>query len=195
VLVGGWALGIKTWVCILLYAVNNLLYTFRLKHLPLLDVGSIAIGFVLRLLAGVYAVEESPSAWITLCTFFLALFLGFAKRRTELAGLGETLPDTQRPVLAQYTLPWLDSLVAGAATMTVMSYALFTTISGKNPTLVLTVPIVYYAIMHYKLQLLLAAGTEEPEKMLLKDGVIRLSVLLWLLCYLVIVYGDVRLFH
>src|SRR5207247_10157881 len=69
---------------------------------------SIALGFVLRMLGGCYAVDEIPTTWITLCTFFLALFLGFAKRRAEL-GESLTASNSQRPVLAEYSVAYLRS--------------------------------------------------------------------------------------
>jgi hypothetical protein len=100
-----------------------------------------------------------------------------------------------RPVLAQYNLAFLDMLINGSATMTVLSYALFTATSGKNPTLVVTVPIVYYAVMHYKFLVLVRNIGQEPEQILLQDSRIRLSILLWLTCYLGIFYGKLHLFR
>ena len=191
----GALLGQAAWACLAGYLVLNVLYTFRLKHLALLDAAAIALGFVLRLLGGVYAIHELPTAWIALCTLFLALFLGFAKRRSELAELGELSSTSQRPVLAKYTLPFLDSLVNSTATMTVLSYALFTAISGRNPTLVVTVPFVHYGVMRYELLLRGAQGTEEPDTVLLRDRGILLCVLLWLLCYIAIMYGNIHLFR
>ncbi|MCU1376707.1 MAG: hypothetical protein JWO68_3993, partial [Actinomycetia bacterium] len=129
-----------------------------------------------------------------LCTFFLALFLGFSKRRTELAQMKKSGTD-QRPVLTHYTVPLLDSIIQSTATMAIMCYALFTAISGKNPTLIVTVPIVHYGIMRYKLLLLSVTGAEEPDRILLKDRGIRTSVLLWVLIYLTIVYLDPHLFR
>jgi len=131
-LAGAWALGFPVLACLLFYVANNLAYSAGLKHLPLFDVLSIAMGFVLRLLAGVYVVGELPTTWITLCAFFLALFLGFGKRRAELGALGEQTND-QRPVLAQYTLSYLDYLLNSSAVMAVICYALFTTSPEKNP--------------------------------------------------------------
>ena len=109
--------------------------------------------------------------------------------------MGEINSPTQRPVLAKYSVPFLDSLVNSTATMTVLSYALFTAISGRNPTLVITVPFVHYGVMRYELLLRRAQGTEEPDTVLLKDRGILLCVLLWLLCYIAIIYGDLHLFH
>ncbi len=80
-------------VCLGLYLLNNVVYSLGLKHLALFDVLSISFGFILRLLAGVYVLDELPTTWITLCTFFLSVFLGFAKRRAELATL---LPEDEK---------------------------------------------------------------------------------------------------
>jgi 4-hydroxybenzoate polyprenyltransferase len=187
-------LSISTLGCLLIYVGINISYSLKLKHLALFDVGCIATGFVLRLLAGIYAVQDIPTAWITLCTFFLAMFLGFAKRRTELFEL-QGKENLQRPVLAQYTVPFLDSLLNNAAVMAVISYALFTTNSNKNPTLVITVPIVQYAVMHYKFLIMVKEGTEEPDRIVLRDPRIILSILLWLFSYIAIVNGNLHLFR
>ncbi len=98
-------------------------------------------------------------------------------------------------MLSQYTVPYLDAQVNSSAVMAVLCYALFTTTSGKNPTLVLTVPIVYYAIMHYKRLLVLLEKGEEPERIVLGDLRILVSLLLWLVSYLAIVYGKLELFR
>jgi 4-hydroxybenzoate polyprenyltransferase len=191
---GGWALGIGVFACLVFYVGNNLAYSFWLKHLALFDVLSIALGFVCRLLAGVYVVGELPTTWISLCAFFLALFLGFGKRRAELSVLGEQTSD-QRPVLSQYTLSYLDYLLNSSAVMAIICYALFTTSPGKNPSLVIGVPIVFYAIMHYKRLVMLMDASEEPEEILLRDTSIRVSIILWLSTYLAIQHGSLHLFR
>jgi 4-hydroxybenzoate polyprenyltransferase len=188
-------LNLKVTLCLALYLVNNVLYSLGLKHLALFDVLSIAVGFVLRLVAGVYAINELPTDWIALCTFFLAVFLGFAKRRAELAGL---LPDEeklQRPVLSKYSVQFLDYLVNNSAVMVVVCYALFTATSNKNPTLVITVPIVFFAVMHYKRLVLLLRFGEEPEKIVLRDLRLQLSIIIWLITYFGVIYGDIHLFR
>ena len=206
-----------TLVCLVLYLLNNVAYSFRLKNLPLLDVSCVALGFVLRLLAGIYALEDMPTAWIILCTFFLTLFLGFAKRRAELLtllaqnsssfhNLEKAEPsylklfyqrgqvNLQRPVLSDYTLPFLDSLLNNTATMTIMCYSLFTITSGKNSSLVITVPLVYYAVMHYKRLVTVLETGEEPTQILLKDHTIQASLTIWIILYLAILYFDLQLF-
>jgi len=187
---------LSTFIFIVLYLANNIFYSIRLKHIPIIDVICISFGFVLRLLSGIYAVGDLPTAWIVLCTLFLALFLGYNKRRSEYVASKEwSLTECeQRPVLRRYTKDFLDSIIGDAALMTVLSYALFTTVSGKNSTLIVTVPIVYYAVMHYKQMVMIYNRGEEPEVILLKDLKIWLSVVLWLITFLVIYYFDITLF-
>ena len=185
----GWAV----LTCILLYFANAILYSTLFKNVALFDLLSIALGFVLRLLAGIYVVGDLPTAWIVACTFFLALFLACAKRRAELANL-TTDHAERRPVLAGYTLTYLDDLLSNAATTTVVCYALFTVLSGKNPSLLATLPIVYYVIMHYKRQVVVGSSGEEPEYLLFKDWRIPVSFVIWLVIYGAIEYLDPRLF-
>ncbi|MGQ9865960.1 MAG: decaprenyl-phosphate phosphoribosyltransferase [Pseudanabaenaceae cyanobacterium] len=188
-----WGLGPAAAGCAVCYLLLNLAYSLHLKHVVLVDVHCIALGFVLRLLAGIYAVGDRPTGWIVLCTFFLALFLGLAKRRGELAQNPTTV--AQRPVLTRYTLPFLDSALDNTAVMAVVSYALFSASPTKNPSLVLTVPIVYYAIAHYKFLVTVEAGGEDPDRIWWQDPRIRYSVLLWLISYTAIDYGNLQLFR
>lgn len=187
-------LGRATFLCLALYLAINVLYSSGLKHVPLLDVTCIAMGYVLRVLAGIYVLGDMPTAWITLCTFFLALFLGFSKRRSELVASSSPNGDS-RPVLRGYGRDILDSLLSGSAIMAVMSYAMFTATSGKSPTLIVTVPIVYYAITHYTWLVLQEDRGEEPDQILLRDRTIQISIVLWLLCFVAIFYGHVTLFR
>lgn len=187
-------LGGATFLCLAAYLLINFLYSAGLKHVPLLDVTCIALGYVLRVLAGIYVLGDVPTAWITLCTFFLALFLGFSKRRSELVA-GATPDGGSRPVLREYGRDILDSLLNSSAVMAVMSYAMFTATSGKSPTLIVTVPIVYYAITHYTRLVLHEDRGEEPDQILLRDRTIQVSILLWLVCFIAIFYGHVSLFR
>lgn len=172
----------------------NFLYGLWLKHQPVVDVICISLGFVLRMLAGVYAVGEIPTVWITLCTFFLSLFLALAKRRAELAVLGEPRTE-QRPVLSHYSVPFLDQAVTGSAVMAILCYALFTATGGKNPAEIVTVPVVVYGIFHYVRRVMILRGAEEPETILLKDARISGAVLLWLVLYVGIQLLDPHLFR
>jgi 4-hydroxybenzoate polyprenyltransferase len=180
-----WVLNTAVLACVLMYLAVNFAYSSLLKHVVLLDVLAVAFGFVARLLAGVFVIDEKPTSWIALCTFFLAVFLAFGKRRAELANLGEQ-DGTQRPNLRGYTLDYLDGLVNGAGIMAIISYALFTVLSAPSPTLVVTVPVVYYAISHYQRMLLRNEYGEEPDAVLVKDGRILASIAIWLVLYLLV---------
>jgi len=187
-------LGVQTLACTALYILLNLAYSFWLKHQPVIDVLSIALGFVLRMTAGVYAVRDIPTSWITLCTFFLSLYLAFVKRRSEVVGHGSGEAQ-RRPVLAHYTLEFLDQMVVASGAISILCYALFTTTSGKNLTLLVTVPIVVFGVMHYhRVTLRLPIG-EEPERILLKDFKIQACLLLWLASYVAILHFNPRLFR
>jgi 4-hydroxybenzoate polyprenyltransferase len=180
-----WSLGVPVFSCVAAYVAVNLAYSILLKHFVLIDVLAVAFGFVARLLAGVFVVGEHPTTWIVLCTFFLAVFLALGKRRAELVNLGEQ-DGKQRPSLRGYSLEQLDGLVNGAAIMAIISYALFTALSAPRPTLVITVPVVYYAISHYQRMLLRNAYGEEPDAVLVKDGRIIASIVIWLVLYLAV---------
>lgn len=195
VVFGALATNARTGACLGLYLAINAVYTLSWKHEPILDVTCIASGFVLRLLAGVFAIGELPTTWITLCTLFLALFLGFAKRRAELAAQHNGGDSTQRPVLRRYSILLLDSLLNSTATMAVMSYALFTVLSNKDSTLVATVPFVVYGVMHYKFVVMAGDSAEEPDRMLLNDRRLQLCIAGWLVVYLAVVMLKPGLFR
>jgi 4-hydroxybenzoate polyprenyltransferase len=193
-LAGAARLDVDVFGCLILYVLNNAAYSKWLKNIALLDVLSIACGFVLRLLAGVYALHDLPTAWIVLCSFFLALFLALAKRRAELASYHDTEMN-RRPVLLKYSVPFLDHLLNDASIMAIMCYVLFTTTAHKNPSLVLTVPVVFFAIMHYKRLVMLLRTGEEPDIVVIRDVPIIVSTVLWLGGYLFIIWGDFQLFR
>jgi len=181
----GFFIGVPAQICLLLYFVINVAYILYLKHVPLLDISCITSGFVLRVLAGIYPLGDTPTTWIVLCTMGLALLLATSKRRSELLRLADG-DKKQRPVLQGYTIPYLDSLINSAATSTLLFYALFTILSNKNPTLVLTIPVVYYGIMRYKALVMMHQGAEEPEMILLKDLGIQSTIIVWFLLYIAI---------
>ncbi len=146
-------LNLTTGVTISIYGVMNLAYSFKLKHLVLLDVFIIATGFLLRVSAGAFAISVGISPWLLICTFFIALFLAFCKRRHELSSLGDEAA-AHRGILADYNIPFIDKMVSSLAALTVMSYALYTIdkeVVAKLGTdgLVATVPIVLFGIYRY----------------------------------------------
>lgn len=179
---------------LILYLVMNLAYSVNLKHAVLADVMIIAMGFVLRVLAGVFAVHAPPSPWIVLCIFFLALLLGFAKRRGELSHL-RTNATAHRPVLHKYTLQYLDALLAIMAAMTIACYAIYTVESPhKNNNLIITIPPVVYGIARYML-LVLVRGRQSAEEILTTDKPLMGTVLIWIGLCVAVLYGNLNLFE
>ncbi len=165
-------------VLLTVYGLLNIAYSLRLKQVPVLDVFIIASGFMLRLLAGTLAVGIAPSHWLLLTGMFLALFLGFAKRRAETF----QAPGSQRAVLARYSPALLDTLIAATMTATLIAYSLFA-ISPESQLrhgerLAYTVPLVVFGMLRYTLQVHQGRG-EDVARDLLRDPWIVLTGLCW----------------
>ena len=151
----GLALGASKIVAIILvaYALMNIAYSLRLKHVVILDVFIIATGFMLRILAGTLGVGIQPSQWLLLCGMMVTLFLGFTKRRAEIMALAEDKA-AHRKVLEHYSPILLDKMIGITAAGLIMSYSLYT----MNPdtirihgtaNLIYTVPFVMYGVFRY----------------------------------------------
>lgn len=165
-------------VCVASYFVLNVAYTFRLKHVVLLDVFTIAAGFVLRAMAGAFAVAVRISPWLYLCTILLALFLALGKRRQELVLLDAGAKGHRR-ILESYTPQLLDQLIAIVTAATIMAYSLYTFQGDTgNHRLMVTIPFVLYGVFRY-LYLVYARGEGgSPEEVLLRDPHVLGSVVL-----------------
>jgi len=181
------------------YTLLNLLYSVVLKRQVLLDVFAISVGFVLRAMAGVellrpVAPDTQLSPWLLVCTFFGALFLGFAKRRRELANAGEQA-SRQRPVLDRYSPELLDGLLAVTASASLIAYALYTIWPGTvakfgTEALLYTVPFVAYGIFRYLYLVRATEQGEDPSLVLIRDAPLAVCVGLYLVTVLVILYGS-----
>jgi 4-hydroxybenzoate polyprenyltransferase len=174
-------LGLRFAALALGYLVLSMLYSQWTKHQVILDVLSLAAGFVLRAAAGAVAVDVRISEWLLVCTTLLALFLGLAKRRAELTQVGEGR--SRRRILEHYSLGLLDQMIAVVASATVVAYMLYA-VSDRNaihgPWMMLTVPFVLYGIFRY---LYLAHQKGEgaaPEQVLLGDRPLQMAVALWI---------------
>ena len=177
----------------------NLLYTFRLKHVVLLDVISIAMGFVLRAIAGVELIrpvepDVALSPWLLVCTFFLALFLGFGKRRQEIV-VHESRAADQRAVLKQYTVELLDMLTTLCAGTTLVAYAIYTiwpeTVAKvQSEGLLYTVPFVAYGLFRYLWLVRVRIQGEDPSQVLVRDRPLLLNVGLWALVVSIVLYAH-----
>ncbi len=176
------------------YVLMNGLYTVSIKKIVIADVMCIALGFVFRVMIGVYAVGARPTPWIVLCMFFLALFLGFAKRKSELM-VTQGAANKSRAVLAKYGAAYLDTLLTMTSTMAILCYAMFTVASKKNPSLVVTIVPVVYCVFRYMLQVQMHDRGESPNKLLLQDRRLWVGICSWLIIYVTIDYGHIRIFE
>jgi len=174
-----------------IYLVINLLYSKWLKHVPILDVLIVASGFVLRVAAGVALIKaERFSPWLYIVTTLLALYLGFGKRRAELALLADNA-GSHRKVLDGYSLPLLDQLITIVSGMTIIGYSLYTfqaqSTSG-NYYMMLTIPFVMYGIFRYLYLIQIKNAGGAPEELLLSDHQLQITVLLYGIAVFIIFY-------
>jgi 4-hydroxybenzoate polyprenyltransferase len=171
------------------------LYTYRLKHVVILDVMTISVGFVLRAVAGAVAVAVPISQWLLVCTVLLALFLGFTKRRQEVTLLGDAAAPHRR-ALGDYSTPLLDQLIAIVAAATLVTYAFYTmepdTIAkfGTN-RLTLTLPFPIYGVFRYLYLVYERDGGGSPSETLLRDLPLLACVTLWAAAIVLIIYTPV----
>jgi 4-hydroxybenzoate polyprenyltransferase len=192
--VGGAAvLGGTMLACVAAFLVLQAAYSLWLKHVPLLDAVAIAMGFVLRTVAGVVAAGARMSAWLFLATFLLALFLALAKRRHELVRLGGDAAG-HRPALDLYRLVPLDTLIVALAVFVVALYTQYTLSAGVaqrlgTTRLYLSVPFVVFGVFRY---LFLIYGLDKggnPTEELLGDKPLLAAVGLWTASIVVLIYG------
>lgn len=166
-----------------LYVALNLAYSWRLKHVPVVDVAIIASGFMLRLLAGTLAVGIPPSRWLLLTGLFIALFLGFSKRKAE----SFHAVANQRAVMSDYPAALLDTFMAVTMTSTIITYGLYATspetLAQHGERLVYTVPVVIFGMLRYTYQVHKGRG-EDVSRDLVRDPWILLALAVWLLIFL-----------
>lgn len=172
----------------LIYFTIMLSYSYQLKHVVLVDVLTIAVGFVLRAVAGAVAIEVPISPWLYVCTILLALFLALGKRRHELLLL-EGDAGLHRQILDEYSPQLLDQMIVLVGAATLMAYSLYTFSAEyvpKNYAMMLTIPFVLYGIFRYLYLIHIKNEGGSPEEMLLSDRPMVIDVGLWLVSSAVI---------
>jgi 4-hydroxybenzoate polyprenyltransferase len=173
VLLMGFYLIPKVLLVIAAYLLLNLAYTFFLKHQPVIDIFTIAIGFVLRVIAGSMALGVDASAWMCITTLCLALYLAAIKRRQELANSGAD----GRTVLKSYTVKLVDRYAEMSATGALLFYSMF--VMSTRPGLVITIPLVLYGLFRYWYVVESLDGGESPTDALFADWQMLAVVVLW----------------
>jgi 4-hydroxybenzoate polyprenyltransferase len=174
---------------ILIYFVTMLAYSKWLKNVTILDVLILAAGFVMRVHAGTTLITiERFSPWLYILMALLALFLGFGKRRAELALLADEA-NLHRKVLNGYTIPLLDQFITIVSGTTILAYSLYTFFRlPDDHALMLTIPFVIYAIFRYLYLIQVKQIGGEPEEILLSDHPFQVSIFLWGLAVLAVFY-------
>lgn len=192
-LVGAFVLNPEFSVVLIIYFVTHILYSFWLKNVVIIDILTITAGFVLRVAAGVVIVDVANfSPWLYACTGLLALFLAIGKRRQELVMLAENAHNV-RVTYKDYNLALLDEMLRFVISGTFIAYLLYTvqaeTIRVANTNLALiTVPFVLYALFRYMFLIQVRNEGSAPDEVLLRDRPLLISILLWGLTFLVILY-------
>jgi 4-hydroxybenzoate polyprenyltransferase len=174
VLAWGYILAPKVIMVIGVYLILNLAYTFFLKYEPVIDIFTIAIGFVLRIIAGAVALNLDASVWMCITTLCLALYLAAVKRRQELAQSGSD----GRKVLAKYSVALIDRYAEMSATGALLFYSMF--VMSTRPELAITIPLVLYGLFRYWYVVEALDGGESPTDALLADWQLLLVVALWI---------------
>ena len=191
-LAGAWILNFRFFLISLAYFILNLLYSLHLKHVVIVDVLLIAIGFVLRAVAGACAISVPISPWLYLCTILISLFLALAKRRHEIVLL-ENSANNHRAILSEYSPYFLDQMIAVVTASTLMAYALYTMspdVVDKFHTknLNLTIPFVIYGIFRYLYLVHQKEKGGSPSEVMLTDKPLMVNILLWLLACIIILH-------
>ncbi len=193
-------------ISVLAYLVIQLFYSLYLKNIPILDILIIASGFIIRVYAGAFVIDTHLSVWFLLCVISVALFLASGKRRAELNILDRQ--NVTRKSLMKYDKELLNSYVTMFANAAWVSWALFTFFESPRVStpiwlffaeisrtttiskfLMVTIPVVIFAIMRYQ-KLIFEGKSEAPEKLLLKDFSLVMSVFIWVTMVVSILYGG-----
>ncbi len=174
------------------YVTMNLLYSTYLKNMVIIDVMIIAVGFILRIMAGSVATKVYLSNWMLLTTFSISLFIGFAKRRYEIVSLGENASN-HRSVLSMYSEKFTDEMITTTVATTIVFYSLYTidpSVVAKFGTrnLVYTVPLVIYGLFRYMYIVYVKNEGGDPVEIVSKDWGIVSSVLAWFVAVLIFIY-------
>ncbi len=171
----------------LAYFLLTLAYSFVLKNIVIIDVITIAIGFILRAVAGAVVISVNISPWLLVCTFLLALFLALGKRRHELLLLEDGALN-HRKILDEYGPEMVEQMISVVTSSTVMAYSLYTFTSGHSVYLMFTIPFVIYGIFRYQYLVHRKDIGGSPESALLKDLPMVINIVLWVISCAVILY-------
>ena len=179
-------------IIVLTYFLLNIGYSIYLKNIVIIDVVTIASGFVLRVLGGAVIISVTSSQWLVLCTILLSLFLGFSKRRHELILLEDNATG-HRKVLEHYSPYFLDQMISVVTASTLICYALYTmskdTIEKLGTSkLIYTIPFVLYGIFRYLYLVHQKEKGGSPTEIVFTDKPMIVNIILWVIASTVFIY-------
>ncbi len=180
-------------VILVMYIFINILYSFRLKHIVLVDVLTITAGYVLRVAGGALVIKVVTfSPWLYAVIALLALFLAITKRRQELLALGPSAGEA-RPIFREYNLALLDEMLRTVSTSTLVAYILYTIESpsillANTKLALITVPFVLYGLFRYMYLIYVKGEGSAPDEVLLTDHPLQLAIVLWGVSFIIVLY-------
>ena len=181
--ISSYVLSPNSFLMVVGYFLLMILYSVCLKQIVIVDVITISLGFVIRAVTGAIVIDVSVSPWLYVCTGLAALFLGFSKRLNEKKSVGSD-GYLQRETLQEYSVDFLQQLIAISATSSLLAYTLYTFTSPNLPSnnaMMLTIPFVVYGLLRYLFLVNDSNQGESPEELILKDLPFKMSVVAWLL--------------
>lgn len=178
---------------VILYFVLTILYSFRLKHIVILDVFTIAAGFMIRILAGAFIINVEVSSWLILTTMFISLFLAVMKRRSELKHTVNNENTATRKVLAQYSNEFVDQMSTVTSAGVIICYALYTVSQRtvtvfKTENLIYTTPFVVFGIFRYMYLVYVGQKGENAAEIILSDIPMIVNLILYVAAVTLILY-------
>lgn len=170
-----------------IYFITNIMYSFKLKNIVIIDVMVITFGFVLRVESGSIATGVQVSPWLFLCTILLSLFLGLNKRKSEIITLKDKSAN-HRKILEEYSVEMIDKMLTIVTPSILMAYSLYTFSSVQSKTMMYTIPFVLYGIFRYEYLMDKQNVGGKPEDVFANDFPFLVNIILWVLSSLIIIY-------
>lgn len=185
---------LNLWVglVVFIYLAQNIAYSLYLKHIVLIDVMVLSLGFLLRVLAGVLIADVSNfSPWLYVCITLLSLFLGFGKRRHEITLLQDDAA-AHRSSLQEYNLPLLDQIISLVTTSTFVTYTFYSfeaqTALVRDGRLLLTTPFVFFVIVRYLYLIHVQKRGGAPDELIFEDRPLLITGVLWVVSIVILLY-------
>lgn len=180
-------MNIKLFIVLLIYFLINVLYSFKLKNIVIIDVMIITFGFVLRVQSGGIATNVQLSPWMILCTILISLFMALNKRKSEIITLKDKSGD-HRKILDEYSVDLIENMLTIVTPSILIAYCLYTFSSIQSRTMMLTIPFVLYGIFRYQYLMMKRNIGGKPEDVFQKDIPFLLNVILWAITVISIIY-------